>query len=231
MNIYTRKALFAALLGGFITCGIGVTHSAYAGPAASHWCMQAADASIPDGAPAGTYSWVPFTAETLVTKGDFGKNGTVTDQRIAGIAENLNGGLEVWMTEMGATSVASMSEASGLVITGEVLYVNAGSPAKRIMTGSGPGKAEVKVLFSVVDAAAPDKPLVSFLIMGVDLDSDVYAVPGILQKSVPKSIMRALKKPSKAKVKKSAQLEVDAVEKERQKQADKQEKLEDKQSK
>jgi len=219
-----RENVIVSLLGAVLLGGIGFSHAAHATPSATHWCMQAADASVPDGAPAGTYSWVPFTAETLVTKGDFGKKGAVTEQRISGIAESLNSGLEVWMAELGATSVASMSDASGLVITGEVLYVNAGSPAKRIMTGGGPGKAEVKVVFSVVDAAAPDKPLVTFLIMGLDLNSDVYAVPGILQKSVPKSIVRALKKPSKAKVKKSAQFEVDAVEKERQKQADKQEK-------
>ena len=174
---------------------------ANATPVATRFCVQAAGPGIQDKAPTGTYSVVPVDTTRTVYKGDFGKNGPITEQRQQSVGSTLDSGLDVHFAEWGITRVERIEDATGLVLVGEVLVADAGSVAARIASPvNGPGKAEIHTVWRVVDAKAPDIPLFQVYVVGEDLDSvEQYALPPLLSQEIPKSIRNALKKPTKAK--------------------------------
>ncbi len=186
--------------------------AALAGDFATPWCTVAADGAVPDGPPADTYTVVPFDLTRGVIQGD---HGTEAEQaaRAEQWNEQLLAGLEVRMADLGLKRAASAGEATGLVLMGEFLRVDAGNGKKRMGPGGqyGDGQASVYVLVTVVDAGAPDTALYQFYVYGFNQDNPGYAVTSIVSEAIPKAILKGLKKPSKAKAKKPAKKKLEEM--------------------
>jgi hypothetical protein len=174
---------------------------------AGTWYLQAPDPVVVDKAPTGTYTLVPFDWSRVYIEGDLGKDANIHEARLKQLGPSLMGGLGIELAKMGVQHAESMEEASGLVITGELLLVDPGSMGLRMLTPGivKAGRVHVIVLVRIVDASAPDKTLYSFLVEGEDRSGgDVYGVPGVIGAGpggIPWSIAFVLKKPSRAKAK------------------------------
>ena len=162
--------------------------------------LQVADPVVVEKPPPGLYTLVPFDSSRVFIEGDLGKDAPIHAAKLKQLGPTLKSGLEVELAKLGVNNASSMGEASGLVITGELVYVDAGNAWVSLAPG-GAGKAYVIVVVRIVDASAPEKTLFEFLVEGEDRSPALMtdAIPPIISAgmgTIPWAIARRLEQPS-----------------------------------